>query len=191
MHHRELRVHGRKSLVACALAFVVACVVLLLASCGDELVREKGVVRSKFPLVRQLQTAELASWMDAEPRHKPILLDVRTQAEFDVSRLPGARRVEPDAKPATVKVTLDPGNPNRPVVLYCSVGFRSSALAEKLMKDGMTNVFNLEGSIFAWANEGRPLERDGQPTSKVHPYNKTFGKMLLPNYRADVPPVQD
>lgn len=156
------------------------------ASGEDALAREKRLVRSKFPLVRQLQPAELAALLKEEQLRKPILLDVRTQAEFDVSHLPGARRVEPDARPANVKASLDP---NRPVVLYCSVGFRSSALAEKLMKAGMTDVFNLEGSIFAWANEGRPLELDGKPASKVHPYNKTFGKMLLPNYRADVPPV--
>jgi len=184
-------VNSRKSLVVgavLALSLAIACVVLVSAPGEDGLAREMRLVRTKFPLVRQLQPAELAAWLKEEQRRKPILLDVRTQAEFQVSHLPGARRVEPDARTGNVEATLDP---NRPVVLYCSFGFRSSALAEKLMKAGMTDVFNLEGSIFAWANEGRPLERDGQPTSKVHPYNRTFGKMLLPNYRADVPPVQD
>jgi hypothetical protein len=36
---------------------------------------------------------------------------------------------------------------DRPVVAYCAVGWRSSALAEKLKAQGYTNVGNLEGLI--------------------------------------------
>jgi len=71
------------------------------------------------------------------------------------------------------------------MVVYCSVGWRSSALAQRLLKHGVTNVANLEGSAFAWANEGRPLEAAGKPATKVHPYNSTFGKLLRPERRAE------
>lgn len=60
-------------------------------------------------------------------------------------------------------------------------------MAQRLAKAGATEIFNLEGSIFQWANEGRPLERDGKPATKVHPYNGTFGKMLDPQRRAEIP----
>jgi len=175
----------RRGFLSVVLALAVASgAPVAAASDDDALAREKKLVRSKFPGVQQLQTEELAAWLRDEQRRKPVILDVRTQAEYEVSHLPGARRVEPSARPSDVKATLDP---NQPVILYCSVGLRSSALADGLMKAGMKDVFNLEGSIFAWANEGRALERQGQPASKVHPYDKTYGKMLLPNYRAEVP----
>jgi hypothetical protein len=45
-------------------------------------------------------------------------------------------------------------------------------------------VRNLDGSIFAWANEGRPLERNGQPAQLVHPYDALWGKLLDPARRA-------
>ena len=41
---------------------------------------------------------------------------------------------------------------------------------------------NLKGSIFKWANEGRPLVQDGKPTHQVHPYNKYWGRLLDQSY---------
>lgn len=81
--------------------------------------------------------------------------------------------------------------PNATVIVYCSVGYRSSQMAERLRKAGVANVFNLDGSIFQWANEGRPLQKAGEPAKVVHPYNKTFGKSLKEEYRAQVPPVKE
>ena len=77
------------------------------------------------------------------------------------------------------------------MVVYCSVGYRSSRLVARLQQAGCTNVFNLEGSIFQWANEDRRLERDGQPVKEVHPYNRTFGQLLRPEHRATAPPVKE
>ena len=142
----------------------------------------KRTVRSRFPEVAQLSTGELAAWLGDPKRPPPILLDVRTEKEFAVSHLRGAMRVEPSAKADEVLARLPAG---RPVVAYCSVGYRSSALAERLKKAGVGAIYNLEGSIFQWANEGRPLEADGHPADKVHPYNAKFGKMLDEKKRAE------
>jgi hypothetical protein len=48
-------------------------------------------------------------------------------------------------------------------------------------------VQNLEGSIFQWANEHRPLVRDGQRETRVHPYNAVWGRLLAPEVRAPLP----
>ena len=165
-------------------------VVLFTVAAGWALVAEaqgldgmKKLVRVRFPDVPQLSTQELSAWLQDGRKPRPVLLDVRTKAEFDVSHLPGARRVDPDAKTADVAPMLEKG---RPVVTYCSVGYRSSAMADRLRKAGVPQVSNLEGSIFQWANEGRPLEANGKPATKVHPYNDTFGKMLDAQRRANV-----
>lgn len=142
----------------------------------------KRKVRSRFPEVVQLSTGELAAWLGDSKRPPPILLDVRTEKEFAVSHLHGAIRVEPSAKADEVLARLPAG---RPVVAYCSVGYRSSAFAERIKNAGVVAVYNLEGSIFQWANEGRPLEADGRPADKVHPYNGKFGKMLDAMKRAE------
>jgi len=121
-------------------------------------------------------------------RPPPVLLDVRTEAEYAVSHLPGARRVDSRASASQVVGPLERG---RAVVTYCSVGYRSSQMAARLQKAGRTNVFNLDGSIFQWANEGRPLEQAGKPAKMVHPYNEAFGKLLREELRAQVPAVKE
>ena len=49
------------------------------------------------------------------------------------------------------------------------------------------SVYNLKGSIFKWANEGRPVvDSSGQAVSKVHPYSAVWGKCLNSELRASV-----
>jgi 3-mercaptopyruvate sulfurtransferase SseA len=71
-----------------------------------------------------------------------------------------------------------------PVVTYCAVGYRSAEFATRLRAAGFTHVQNLEGSIFQWANEHRPLVRDGTSASRVHPYSKSWGRLLADDARA-------
>lgn len=132
-------------------------------------------VRWQYQDVPQLSTAELEAWLADNQRTAPQLLDVRTRAEYDVSHISGAFRVSPNAEPAAVLQTVDA---NRPIVLYCAVGQRSSKLGEKLIAAGRKDVWNLEGSIFAWANEGKSLVRDGETVTEVHPVNRFYGLLL-------------
>ena len=150
---------------------------------GWSLVNAK--IRGDFPKVRRITIAELAEWINDLRRPQPFLLDVRTRAEFEISHLPRAHHVEPSAPVSVVHQAID-----QPIVTYCSVGYRSGAFAERLRAAGFTNVVNLEGSIFRWANEGRPLFRGATPVSEVHPYNRTWGLLLQKERRASVEAVK-
>ncbi|MBE7158207.1 MAG: rhodanese-like domain-containing protein [Rhodospirillales bacterium] len=144
-----------------------------------------AVLRRKFPAVTRIRTSELAAWLDDPGRTPPRLLDVREPAEYQVSHLAGAQQIEPGSDPTTVDLPKD-----QPIVTYCSVGYRSAAYAQKLRRAGFTNVRNLEGSIFEWANENRPLAKaDGQPAEQVHPYNRIGGLLLRSDRRASVPSI--
>ena len=127
-------------------------------------------LRTQFPKVATITTKELSALDPA-----PILLDVREEKEFAVSHLAGAIRAEND----TIAQLQNLGvNTDTLIVVYCSVGYRSSVLAEKLQKAGFTNVRNLEGSLFAWANEDRPLVNASGATEGVHPFNILWGRYL-------------
>jgi rhodanese-related sulfurtransferase len=140
-------------------------------------------LRSRFPNGQWITARELGDWLQDRKRRPPILLDVRTEAEWNVSHLPGARRIEPGA-PADV------ATPNTakdaPIVTYCAVGYRSGDLAMRLRAAGFTNVRNLDGGIFEWANEHRPLVCDGEPVSRVHPSNEFLGRLLSKDVRSHV-----
>jgi rhodanese-related sulfurtransferase len=136
-----------------------------------------------FPDVKRITPAELAVWLQDGKRRPPSLLDVRTAAEFEVSHLQKAQRVQPGSPASVIQLPKD-----QPIVTYCSIGYRSGAFARTLDRSGFTNVSNMEGSIFKWANEGRPVYRDGKQVKKVHPYNERWGKLLDKDLRAEVAP---
>jgi rhodanese-related sulfurtransferase len=151
---------------------------LLLAGCQrgtngnwDRLVKD---IRLTFPTVKHVSTEELQKWM-AGNDVKPLLIDRREREEFDVSHLPGAFHA--NNKEEALKIIEKEGK-GRPVVVYCSVGYRSSVLARQLRKEGYTNVYNLEGSIFKWANEGRPVYQGDRQVHVVHPYDSKWKTYL-------------
>jgi|GEM_PF-3425263 len=94
----------------------------------------------------------------------------------------GSRHIETAAH----IVSLIDANPEREVVLYCSVGERSSRLArEVLERRPRAKVFDIEGGIFAWAiTGGAMVTPNGAPTRLVHPYDDARGRLLLADRRA-------
>ena len=110
---------------------------------------------------------------------KALLLDAREEKEYNVSHLQNALFV--GSKHFNIDETLAelPEDKNTKIVVYCSLGVRSEVVAHKLIKKGYTNVFNLYGGIFEWKNHNfKVIDTLGQPTEKVHTYNKRWGKWL-------------
>lgn len=141
----------------------------------------KALVRASFPGVPQMSIEELDRRL--EDRTPPLIIDVREPFEYEVSHLPGA--VHAQGKDITGLVAETAAD--RPIVLYCSVGYRSSAAVADLIQlndpEIGNRVWNLEGSIFEWANSGRPVYRDGKEAEKVHPYGKQWSNLLAPHLR--------
>ena len=130
-------------------------------------------VRETFPDVPQLPTERLAELLVEGT--DVVLLDARSKEEFATSHLQGAVRAT-SVRMARNALEEHGGKPT--VVVYCSVGYRSSRLAEQLRAQGIENVFNLEGSLFKWANEGRPVyQRIRSRFSLLHPFDDGLGRV--------------
>ena len=132
------------------------------------------IIDVRFPDVEWIDAETLSQSMKAPESATPLLLDVRSEEEFAVSHLRGAIRVEP-GETSFASLPIDRGTP---VVVYCSVGYRSAAIVEALRASGVSDVRNLSGGIFAWANEGRPVFKNGEPATTVHPYDQLWGVLL-------------
>lgn len=179
---QQRRTAGARAALAIALLGLIA---FTFAGCRPlDWFLLKRALRAKFSDVDWITTQQLADWLHSKDRPPPVLLDVRTPAEWQVSHLAGARRVAPDA---SAKDAADGLAKETPIVTYCSVGYRSGEMAERLRKAGFVHVQDLEGSIFEWANEGRPLVHDGKSVTKVHPYDATWGRLLRDDVRAPLP----
>ncbi|HEY2615438.1 MAG TPA: rhodanese-like domain-containing protein [Chthoniobacterales bacterium] len=86
----------------------------------------KQSLRNRFPQVDWIATRDLAYWLADPNRPPPLLLDVRTPEEWNVSHLPGARRVEPNATAENAAAGLPK---DTPIVTYCAVGYRSAGMS--------------------------------------------------------------
>ncbi len=148
----------------------------------------QDVTTRKFPATQWLDPAEFVRWQADSSRVPPVVLDARSPAEYALSHLRGAVRIDPRA-PTPRSVAAFPRD--TPVVVYCRVGYRSARVASWLRRQGFRTVYDLAGGIFAWADQGRPLEAEGRPATQVHPYSASWGKLLAPSVRADAPPVAD
>jgi rhodanese-related sulfurtransferase len=169
--------------------WIVLAIIALAGSCvalgllvrnptPDEL---QPAIRAQFPNVEWIGTDALAALLEAEGR-APVLLDARTPSEHRISHLLGARRIDPD----TTDFTALELSPDASIVVYCAVGYRSGAIADRMQRAGFGNVRNLTGGIFQWANEGRAIYRGRDRAWVVHPFAETWGRFLRPDVRGEV-----
>ena len=133
-----------------------------------------------WPSVPQISTEELARQLALPEPQRPLLIDVRTAKEFEVSHIPDAIRAGTSSQ---IKNVLARVPADRPVVFSCAIGMRSADAASKVIARGRGKVSNLAGSLFKWANEGRPLESHGRPVLTVMPYGSRWLPLLDQRFR--------
>lgn len=164
------------------------CLVLMLASASvvhaglftpPDWPQLKQEIRDDYPKVRQLSVDALRQAQQAGKT--AVLLDVRSREEFDVSHLRQAHWTA-DLKQALLVLKDSPKDAT--IIVYCSVGLRSAYLAQQLQERGYSNVSNLEGSLFEWANAGLPVYRGDEIVKLVHPYSRKWGQLLRSELRA-------
>jgi rhodanese-related sulfurtransferase len=127
-------------------------------------------------------TEELASRLKAPFGPEPLLLDVRGEEEYAVSHLKGAKNISMDDSELMLPLGREAAVKGAPIIVYCSVGYRSSKVVRQLDQAGLCPVFSLEGGLFQWANEERFMISEGGPVKDVHPYSAAWGKLLKANH---------
>ncbi|NKB63377.1 MAG: hypothetical protein GKR95_15070 [Gammaproteobacteria bacterium] len=137
-------------------------------------------IKNEHPFVNHIQGERLESKLGDDS--SLVLFDVREQPEYEISHLQNAIRVDPDISAKEFGELYGSNLMNKTVIFYCSVGRRSSVLAEKvqkqLLEQGSTRVLNLENGIFGWHNETRKLTRGTDETEFVHPYSWRWGRLI-------------
>jgi len=105
-----------------------------------------------------------------------VLLDTREANEYEISHIANSLHLGYDNVDTTLLSELSKEDT---IVVYCSVGYRSEKIGEQLFAMGFTHVYNLQGGIFEWKNQGNTVvDSTGQPTEKVHAFNKKWGIWL-------------
>jgi len=90
-------------------------------------------------------------------RQDALVVDVRETAEWSSGHLPNARHI---ALGRLGKHLSEIEKfKEKPVIVVCASGNRSSAACGTLKKAGFQQVFNLAGGVHAWSDAGLPMTK--------------------------------
>ena len=93
---------------------------------------------------------------DTETYPDLIILDVRTQSEYDAGHINGSILIpntELESRIDEVQMYKD-----TEIIVYCRTGARSLAAVNILIAHNFTKVYNMEGGITAWDSAGYPTQ---------------------------------
>jgi rhodanese-related sulfurtransferase len=141
-------------------------------------------LRDEYKDLQFITTADLARWLAPNAGLNPLILDVRTAPEYEVSHLFDARRVEPGAELNPDEL---PDDHKRAIVVYCTTGERAAEYGRRLERAGYQNVFLLDGALARWANEERPLSNGRELVTRIHPGDSKSARLIKNAHRAAVP----
>lgn len=116
--------------------------VMMLTACGQDKENDQGAIYVNI-------TAEEAKQiMDSEEGY--IILDVRTQEEYDEGHIPGAIVISHEEIAEKAEEVLT--DKDQLILVYCRSGRRSKIAAEALVELGYTNIKEF-GGISDWPYE--------------------------------------
>ena len=122
--------------------FFLLLAVMMLTACGQNKENDQGAVYVNI-------TAEEAKQiMDTEEGY--IILDVRTQEEYDLGHIPGATVISHEEITEKAEQVLT--DKDQLILVYCRSGRRSKIAAEALVELGYTNIKEF-GGIIDWPYE--------------------------------------
>ena len=118
---------------------IILMAALILTGCGPS---------ANKKTYRQVSPEEAAAMMEKETDY--IILDVRTQEEYETAHIPGAICIPNE----TIGTDDIPELPDKDqlILVYCRSGNRSKQASEKLAKQGYANIVEF-GGINSWTGE--------------------------------------
>lgn len=122
-------------------------------------------LNGQYPQVKNISAQELKALYSQKDR--PLyLIDHRNLEEQMVSVLPGAI--------PSRDVNLQELPPNARIVVYCTIGARSSQYVSQ-NNSGPREIYNLAGGILAWTFvQGQLINPQKEPTNKVHVFGPAY-----------------
>jgi len=139
----------KKILFVAGLA-VIACAFLFRPS----VLRAQGAT-GEYPNLSPAEARELLGKRSGDPGF--VLLDVRTQKEFDAERIAGAVIVDYNSPSFRDKIAkLDR---SKSYLVYCRTGNRTNGAVKVMRELGFPNVSVLPGGITEWKDSGFPTVR--------------------------------
>jgi len=142
------------SVLAGLVAVLILSLFPLLAAPGTNEHTPKPPAKSPSPGMSRVQVEEFEKlWKDK----KNIVLDVRTQKEFNAGHIPGATNLDVNLPDFEKKIsTLDK---DKVYLVHCAVGVRSARACEKMGRLGFRHLIDLAPGFKGWEKAGKTIEK--------------------------------
>jgi len=127
---------------------VLALIAILVMLIGGEL-------RQRLSGVSEVGPVEATRMLNHD---NAVMIDMREDKEYreghivNAIHLPASRQDNYTAKLEKYR--------EQPLIVYCRSGQRSTAICNKLRKQGFEAVYNLKGGVLAWQKAELPLEKN-------------------------------
>lgn len=131
----------RKILVAIGISLLITSV-----GCSGNASSENG------QSVEVIVDVDAKQFKDLLGKEEGTVLDVRTPEEWAEGTIPNA--VKMNYHDDNFEMQVEELDKEKPVFVYCKKGGRSSSAADILEEKGFKKVYNLDGGISAWNDEG-------------------------------------
>jgi len=133
--------------------FALVLTLALVSALVSGLVACKGAASGAKP--QTMQATDLLEVIGTDAA--PLILDVRSAAEYAEGHIPGAVNLPHDQMKARAEEIGT--HRDQEIVLYCRSGRRSAIAAQTLAAEGFTRLRLLEGDMPGWEGAGHPVER--------------------------------
>ena len=145
---REFRIYATWAAVSLCLLFALS---PLLRAEGNDYPGESAGVK-------QISAKEAASLIEKNKNNADfVILDVRTPEEFSKGHIENAINI--DVKSASFREDAGKLDPGKTYVIHCRSGRRSAVAGAQLEELGFINVYDIQGGIVAWEEEGYPVTK--------------------------------
>ncbi|MCK6543206.1 thioredoxin domain-containing protein [bacterium] len=155
---------------------------LVLTSCAE---------KKEFQNAAFLSTSAFADSIKKSP--DALLIDVRTRKEYLSGHIPGAENIN-WANMGLFEYRADRWDPEKPILLYCSVGGRSTGARRGLIKKGFKRVYELDGGFISWRAAGYPKtttsEHDGMSRDSFDSLTRSKKPVLIDFYTLNCSPCR-
>jgi len=106
---------------------------------------------------RGFKNVDVAEFEKLRVDKKNVVLDVRTQKEFEAGHIPGAVNIDVNAPDFPEKVAKL--EKNKTYLVHCGAGVRSAKACDKMSHLAFPKLYNLEGGFKAWETAGNKSEK--------------------------------
>lgn len=126
-----------------------------------------GFAQDKNPFTLQIEDF----YAKIKEQQNPQIIDARSVDEFAINHINGAVNFNLETKDYTTKYVAKLDK-SKPVFIYSIGAYRSGLLAKELLKNGFSEVHDLQGGIAAWIGVGKPFYSNTKSKFTLAEYNK-------------------